>query len=40
MRCALRGVGAWPFNSLGTINLKTGAVDNVALNGVVARPRA
>jgi hypothetical protein len=27
---------AYPPNSLGTINLKTGAVDTVALNGVVA----
>lgn len=26
----------WPLNSLGTIDLKTGAVGNVAVNGVVA----
>jgi len=27
---------AWPLNSLGTINLKTGAVGNVTVSGVVA----
>ena len=26
----------WPLNSLGTVNLKTGTVGNVAVNGVVA----